>query len=245
MSLRWYAHYLQDYEDDTRDLTMQQDGCYRRLMDHCYKTEGPLPSDLPAVHRIARAMTKAERQDVSFVLNRYFALRENGWHNKRIDEELDRAATLSETRSKAASKRHANAPAIADTVTSTVTKKERKKNISFEREFNEFWEAYPRKESKGHALKAWPKAVSLATPEQIIAGAKAYRARRAGEDAQFTKYPATWLSGMCWLDYAVALNGQGPSLDELLAAKERAEKAGIKTDKLDRAIAEKRCGQAA
>jgi hypothetical protein len=106
--------------------------------------------------------------------------------------------------------------------------------------FEEFYAIYPLKRDKGHALKAWPKAVTMATPEQIIAAAKAYAAQRSGEDDKFTKYPATWLKGMCWLDHAKSLNGAGPSLEQLLASKAKAEQAGIRTDKLDKAIAEKR-----
>lgn len=66
--------------------------------------------------------------------------------------------------------------------------------------FEEFYRAYPKKASKGRARKAWAKAVKLATPETIIAGAMRYAAERAGQDATYTRHPATWLNDEAWHD---------------------------------------------
>jgi hypothetical protein len=40
----------------------------------------------------------------------------------------------------------------------------------------------------------------LATPEELVSGAKRYAAERAGQDGKYTKHPATWLNNECWAD---------------------------------------------
>jgi hypothetical protein len=65
--------------------------------------------------------------------------------------------------------------------------------------FNQFWDVYPRKKDKGHALRAMEKALEKATIEQIVAGAVAYRDDPSRDD-EFTAYPATWLNGERWED---------------------------------------------
>ena len=67
--------------------------------------------------------------------------------------------------------------------------------------FDEFWFAYPRKVDKGHAEKAWAKAVREgASPEDIVHGCCLYAKVRDGQDPKFTAYPATWLNGKRWTD---------------------------------------------
>lgn len=64
-----------------------------------------------------------------------------------------------------------------------------------------FWIAYPKKKNKAEALTAWKKAVeSGVDPDRITAAAAAYRTEREGEDAKFTKFPATWLNKGCYDD---------------------------------------------
>ena len=65
--------------------------------------------------------------------------------------------------------------------------------------FDEFWQTYPRKTSKGTARRAWIKAVRAADPETIIAAALRYRNDPNREDT-YTAHPATWLNGERWLD---------------------------------------------
>lgn len=61
-------------------------------------------------------------------------------------------------------------------------------------QFDEFWSAYPRKTAKEAARKAWPKAAKKADPNKIIAAARRYAVKRAGEDDRYTAHPATWLN---------------------------------------------------
>jgi Protein of unknown function (DUF1376) len=70
----------------------------------------------------------------------------------------------------------------------------------YTQEFLTFWAAYPRKDAKGAAYKAFEKAKKRAKVERIMSGVKAYAKRRKGEDPQYTKLPTTWLNGDCWND---------------------------------------------
>ena len=70
-------------------------------------------------------------------------------------------------------------------------------------DFAAFWSAYPRKESKGTARKAWRTARRKADAQTIIKAAERYRddPARKGSAREFTAHPATWLNGERWADY--------------------------------------------
>lgn len=82
--------------------------------------------------------------------------------------------------------------------------REGKESIGASAPFDDFWKAYPKREARGAALKAFEKACEKTTPTILIEAAGAYAAKRAGQEKQFTKQPATWLNKECWLDDGVA-----------------------------------------
>ena len=63
---------------------------YTRLLRAYYRNEKPLPNDIDAVCRIARARSKDERAAVQTVLEEFFTLFPNGWRNKRADVEIEK-----------------------------------------------------------------------------------------------------------------------------------------------------------
>ena len=69
--------------------------------------------------------------------------------------------------------------------------------------FEEFYEAYPRKQGKEAALKVWrklkPNAVLLETIRAALAVQKASADWRR-ENGRFIPHPATWLNGRRWTD---------------------------------------------
>ena len=83
-----YDHHIGDYTRDTVGLAMIEDGAYRRLLDQCYASELPLPSEKAELYRMARAATPSERKAVDYVLGRFFVPREDGYHNARADKEI-------------------------------------------------------------------------------------------------------------------------------------------------------------
>jgi hypothetical protein len=110
-------------------------------------------------------------------------------------------------------------------------------------DFAVFFEAFPRHESRDHGARAYDRVIARgADPEDLLAGAKRYAAHVSAstEDRKFVRLPATWLDKGCWRDEYES----GPpaavatTLPELRAQKAKAEKLGIPTAKLDRAIQE-------
>ncbi|TSD47962.1 hypothetical protein FFI94_018780 [Rhodococcus sp. KBS0724] len=70
---------------------------------------------------------------------------------------------------------------------------------SYPAEFEKFWAAYPRKEQKRDASKAWQAALKRASNEELIEGATRYGAD-PNRESQYTKLPAGWLRADMWLD---------------------------------------------
>jgi hypothetical protein len=89
--------------------------------------------------------------------------------------------------------------------------------------FDEFWQAFPRRIGKDAARKAYAAAIKRATPEEIIAGARAYSAIRMAEPdperrERFTKHPSSWLNGGHWADEAPQFRPAPPGMGPLAAA---------------------------
>lgn len=90
-----------------------------------------------------------------------------------------------------------NQTALEENLNKKNTKKEL--NVHFDDFFNEFWDAYPRKQGKGAARKAIEVALDKVEPLVILEGAKRYASDPNRVDS-FTKMPATWLNQECWDD---------------------------------------------
>ena len=97
--------------------------------------------------------------------------------------------------------------------------------------FMEFYAAYPRREDRRSAERAWKAACKRASPETIIAAAGRYAETRDDENKKFTKLPATWLNADAWANEEVAINGhtyRKPTPEEHEAGRREAyRQAGI------------------
>lgn len=97
---------MADYESDTTHLSLMEHGAYRLLLDHYYKKRQPLPANASLLHRICRAFASDEQAAVHTVLEEFFVLKADGYHQKRADREIDKAQEISAKRSAAANVRH-------------------------------------------------------------------------------------------------------------------------------------------
>ena len=88
--MNYYEHHLGDYDGNTAHLSWAEDCAYRRLICLYYRTEKPIPADIKKVYRLVRATSKQERDAVQQVLNEFFEIRVDGWHNDRCDDEIAR-----------------------------------------------------------------------------------------------------------------------------------------------------------
>jgi uncharacterized protein YdaU (DUF1376 family) len=88
--VNYVEFHLGDYMRDTVHLSMLEDAAYRRLLDAYYIRERPLPGDLHECFKLSRAVSKPEREAVAYVLKEFFQQREDGYHQRRADSELER-----------------------------------------------------------------------------------------------------------------------------------------------------------
>lgn len=107
--MNYYEHHIGDYIKDTAHLSMVEEAAYRRMIDAYYTRESPLPVDKKACQRLARARSKDECTAVDVILDEYFVLREDGWHQKRCDEEIARFQEKSRKAKQSADARWAKA----------------------------------------------------------------------------------------------------------------------------------------
>jgi uncharacterized protein YdaU (DUF1376 family) len=118
----WFPFFWNDYTNDTLTLDMLQHGAYLKCLLACYKSNGPLPSDLPSVFRMVGAFTPDEQKAVTFVLQTFFQKSDSGsYSHKRVTIELQRieekramAADLARRRWKNGKAPDANADAMAE-----------------------------------------------------------------------------------------------------------------------------------
>jgi hypothetical protein len=105
-----------------------------------------------------------------------------------------------------------------------------------EMEFEIWYRAYPKHQAKREALIAYVNARSRgATAETLLLAAERYSYARAGKDPQYTRSPANWLNGDCWLDEpeiqladiptAPSRNAEGLSMPERMAAAAKRARA--------------------
>lgn len=86
--MNYYEHHIGDYAEATAHLSFVEDAAYSRLIRKYYAQEKCLPADIKAVQRLVGARTKEEREAVATVLEEFFELLEDGYHQARCDEAI-------------------------------------------------------------------------------------------------------------------------------------------------------------
>lgn len=88
--MNYFEHHIGDYAEATAHLTFVEDAAYSRLIRKYYAQEKPLPADIKVVQRLVGARSKEEREAVTTILEEFFVLADDGWHNARCDAEIER-----------------------------------------------------------------------------------------------------------------------------------------------------------
>ena len=89
--MNYYVRHLGDYAKDTRHLSLMEHGAYTVLMDFCYASERALPLEHEQLYRICAAFTKEEQRAVIKVTGEFFTETAEGYIQKRVEEELQKA----------------------------------------------------------------------------------------------------------------------------------------------------------
>lgn len=83
-----YPHHIGDFNNATRHLTRVERSLYRDLIELYYDTEQPLNSDTTKIARRVLAVTDDEKTALNLVLEEFFVLQDDGYHNTRCDAEI-------------------------------------------------------------------------------------------------------------------------------------------------------------
>jgi uncharacterized protein YdaU (DUF1376 family) len=86
--MNYFEHHIGDYAEATAHLTFVEDAAYSRMIRKYYAQEKPLPADVKAVQRLVGARTKEEKIAVETVLQEFFSLEADGWHQARCDQAI-------------------------------------------------------------------------------------------------------------------------------------------------------------
>ena len=193
-----------------------------------------------ALYRICRAFGSNERRAVDFVVARFFAHRDDGYHNMRAELELakraEHHARLSNGARKTNEMRWGNgrsaihsASRLADARPQQQPREEEKKILCAPKkgarkvespEFLTFWECYPRKESRKAALAVWIRLDLDGQLAEVLVGLEEWKKAR---EPQYMPYAQGWLNRESWKERPLAggkENGPRPAS----RADERREK---------------------
>lgn len=187
--MHYYDFHIGDYRSATSHLSNEEDLAYRRLLDMYYDTEQPISLDIQWVSRRLRLGSDV----VQTVLNDMFEHTDNGYKNKRADEEIQAYHSfllkqkLNGKKGGRPKKTQAKPTAIPTetqdepkkSLTSnhkpeTNTKDTTSTDVDFER-FWEVWPSSPRKVAKQKCLAVWKKKKLSQKTDQIINHVKIMR----------------------------------------------------------------------
>lgn len=86
--MNYFKFHIGDYLKHTAHLSLLEHGIYFRLLMLYYTRSGPLPSCNSDVYRLMGTLHWRDRSSIDRVLNEFFVLLEDGWHNLRADKEI-------------------------------------------------------------------------------------------------------------------------------------------------------------
>ena len=220
--MNFYQHHIGDFNNATRHLSRIERSIYRDLLEIYYDTESPLTSDFD---RLARRciVDDCDRAAMRDVLNEFFVLQDDGYHNARADKEIAAYKRMAEGGKRGANKRwgkgsdsppiappckpHTKANANHEPITNNhepvLTPLPPSGGGSVDAKFESFWMAYPKKVGKGATRKAWDRIRQPAATLDLILIALEWQAQSeqwAKNSGQYIPNPATYLNQQRWLD---------------------------------------------
>lgn len=86
--MHYYKFNIKDWSRDTAHLTVEEEGVYRRLLDHYYESETPIPVETKSV--IRRLRLGGHEEATATILGEFFELGDDGYRHKRCDSEIDK-----------------------------------------------------------------------------------------------------------------------------------------------------------
>lgn len=86
VGVHYYKFNIKDWTRDTAHLSVEEEGVYRRLLDHYYETESPIPLETqPLIRRLRLA---GHEKAFEIVLSEFFVLETDGYHQSNCDKNI-------------------------------------------------------------------------------------------------------------------------------------------------------------
>ena len=208
--MHYYQHNIADYRKDTTHLTLLEHGCYRQLLDQFYLDEKPLPLEEDKLFRLFNARTEDEKNAIKNVINDFWTKTEDGYVQGRSKTEIELYKDRLEVATKSAKKRwdkgsmptqcQPNANPLLTTNHKPITNNLITNNQYISKDFDIFWNSFPKKKKKEDARKAWN--TTRPNIEEVL---KALEWQKQSPEwfkqgGQFIPYPATWIRSHSWED---------------------------------------------
>ena len=99
--MNYYQKHIGDFNNATRHLSRIERSLFSDAIELYYDTELPLTTDLKKLERLLLANSNEEKEALLSVLDDFFVLNEDGYHNKRCDEEVFKYHQFIEKQSRA------------------------------------------------------------------------------------------------------------------------------------------------
>ena len=84
--MHYYKFNIKDWTRSTAHLSIEEEGVYRRLIDHYYESEMPIPKETKWV--IRRLRLGSHEDALRIVLEEFFDLKDDGYHHDRCEKDL-------------------------------------------------------------------------------------------------------------------------------------------------------------
>lgn len=213
--MHYYQYNIADYRKDTTHLSLLEHGCYRQLLDQYYLDEKPLPADEDKLFRLFNARTEDEKQAMRNVLLDFWTKTEGGYVQGRSDREIQTYKERLETASKAgrlSAEKRANSNGRSTGVDLNLTGVQLTTNHKpltnnlitnnqyISKDFEIFWQAFPKKKKKEDARKAWN---TIRPNIEVVLKALEWQKQSPEwfkQGGQFIPYPASWIRSHSWED---------------------------------------------
>jgi uncharacterized protein YdaU (DUF1376 family) len=208
-------------------MSLNERGAYITLMCFCWR-EGSIPSDLESlsalcgvdidtmsgiwkrVQKCFNPHKKNEQRLIHFRLEKE-RKKQKEHSKKRSEAGLKGAKTRWVGNDTTDSKCHSNAiqkPMAKNSFSSSISSSSSITNpptpkgekASFKKEFDRFWQPYPKKENMPGAMKAFERAIRSADVSEILSGIEAWKKSGKWDDPKFIPHAASFLNGRRWED---------------------------------------------
>lgn len=87
--MHYYSHNINDFNNATIHLSVEEECMYHRALAWYYSNELPLPKDKAKIYRYLRATTKKLQGAVDNILDDFFIEESDGFHQSRCDSEIE------------------------------------------------------------------------------------------------------------------------------------------------------------